>query len=107
MSPEKWGSPGTLCREYEGTREFPEGLYDGHDLWRQSARAYSVGATPREAIIALCKVRLGKFGGTLTEIPCDSSDPRFEWGYRFTADGTGCKAAGIYVPGGVILTWWK
>lgn len=70
--------------------------------------AYSVGRTPREAIVALCKARLGRFGGTITSLPEDDEEPRrFTWGYRFTADGTGCKAAGIHVPGGVILTWWK
>lgn len=29
------------------------------------------------------------------------------WEATFTSGGTGFKAAGVYVPGGAIMTWWK
>lgn len=29
------------------------------------------------------------------------------WVAHFSASGTGFKAAGFYVPGGCIMTWWK
>ncbi len=93
--------------EYKGSAEYPDGVYNGHDLRLADMNTiWSVGRTPEEAIRALCEARLGAFGGTLTELPSEPGDP-FTWGYRFTADGTGCKAAGIHVPGGVICTWWK
>lgn len=102
------GSASTLRPfEYRGSEEYPNGIYNGHDLARANMPVvYSVGITPEEAIRALCAARLGEYGGTLTPQP-ERGDSRFTWGYRFTADGTGCKAAGVHVPGGVVLTWWK
>jgi nicotinamide riboside kinase len=37
----------------------------------------------------------------------EGGDASYTWGFRFTADTTGMKAAGVHVPGGVICTWWK
>ena len=31
----------------------------------------------------------------------------FDWGHSFFADDTSMKSAGINVPGGSIVTWWK
>lgn len=86
-------------------REEPQ--YEGHDIKLADMDAiWSVGTTPEEAIDALCLARVGKplqhTGEALV-----GGDPRYSWGYRFTCDDTGFKAAGIIVPGGVILTWWK
>lgn len=81
-------------------------LYEGHDIHRVGMAAiYSVGATPREAIEAFCLARMDKPLECLGESL--EGGARYSWGYRFTVDGTGCKAAGIFVPGGAILTWWK
>jgi hypothetical protein len=86
----------------------PHGHYEGHDLRRADMQTiWSVGATPKDAIEALCKAR---WGGTLELLgePLTGGDPLFTWGYRFISDnGTGFKAAGIDIPGGVVLTWWK
>jgi hypothetical protein len=86
----------------------PYGNYEGHDLRRADMdTVWSIGATPRGAIEALCKAR---WGGTLEKLgePLTGGDPDYTWGFRFTSDnGTSFKAAGIHVPGGVILTWWK
>ncbi len=86
--------------------------YEGHDLKQADMEViWSVGRTPREAIEALCKARWnGTLEGALTPLPIDParSDTRFTWGYRFLSDGgTSFKAAGVHVPGGVVLTWWK
>lgn len=67
---------------------------------------YSVGETIEKAIFALGKT-LG--WGEIENIQLQS-DPKLkpcEWYIRFTADTTGMKAAGEYVTGGVIVTWWK
>lgn len=89
-----------------GSSDYPEGIYEGHDLHLADMDTiWAVGKTPEEAIRALCEARLGKFGGELTSL--EGGDERYTWGFRFTADGTSCKAAGVHVPGGVILTWWK
>ena len=66
---------------------------------------YAVGNTPEEAILALARFKgLGEVGriGDL-----EDGDPKYTWGRRFTAGGTGMKAAGWSVPGGFVLTWWK
>ena len=87
------------------------GTYEGHDLrLADMDTVWSVGRTPEEAIQSLCKARWdGELEGELTPLPTDPerSDPRYTWGFRFKSAGTGFKAAGIHVPGGVILTWWK
>jgi hypothetical protein len=86
----------------------PYGHYEGHDLSRaEMDTIWSVGATPRDAIEALCRAR---WGGTLEKLgePLTGGDPSYTWGYRFVSDnGTGFKAGGVEVPGGVICTWWK
>lgn len=90
----------------------PYGNYEGHDLsLADMPVVWSVGRDPKEAVEALCKAR---WGGTLESelepLPTDPerSDPRYTWGFRFkSAGGTGFKAAGVYVPGGALCTWWK
>jgi len=94
-------SPATLLPQ-------PYGHYEGHDLHKADMPVlWSVGATPRDAIQALCEARWqGRIEGNLERL--DGGNNAYEWGFRFTSDnGTGFKAAGIYVPGGVVLTWWK
>jgi hypothetical protein len=66
---------------------------------------YAVGATPSEAIAAFAQsrgVREVEMGEAL-----DGDAEKFDWGYRWTADTTSMKAAGINVPGGCVMTWWK
>lgn len=31
----------------------------------------------------------------------------FDWGCRFTSNGTCCKAAGKVINGAYVITWWK
>ena len=80
--------------------------YQGHDLSRASmGPIWSVGKTPRSAVRALGRaMRWGKIAHF--EI-LEGGDAAYTWGLRFTAGGTGMKAAGIHVPGGAICTWWK
>ncbi len=90
----------------------PYGFYEGHDpRLAEMDTLWSVGRCPKEAISALCKARgWGKIEGKLTPLPTenDRGDSRYTWGFHFcSCDGTSFKAAGIHVPGGVILTWWK
>lgn len=67
---------------------------------------YSVGCTPEVAIRALCDSRRVRFGGRLEPL-ADYRGTTYEWGFRFMAGDRPCKAAGIMVPGGCVLTWWK
>lgn len=66
---------------------------------------YAVGQTPEECILAAAK----KQGwGKITDFSVlEGGDPKYTWGRRFCADGTGMKAAGWEVPGGLVMTWWK
>lgn len=99
--------------EYVGSTEHPEGIYNGHDLRLGNMDTiYSVGRTPTEAVEAFCRARgLGEMQGPLTPLVGDKiecSDNGYTWSCRFRVDGgTGMKAAGIHVPGGVVCTWWK
>lgn len=80
-------------------------MYEGIDL--KDDKVWSVGKTPEAAIRALCMARLGSSEDVVIGEDLPLEVP-FTWGKRFKADGgTGFKAAGIHVPGGVILTWWK
>lgn len=66
---------------------------------------YAVGASPQEAIRAFSLAR--GWGEPQIADPLQGDTDRFDWGFRFVADGTGFKAAGQDVPGGTLLTWWK
>jgi hypothetical protein len=95
-------SPATKIPDY-----LPDGeQYQGHDLRRAKMDTiWSIGSTPRKALAALGRARRW---GKLTKFQAmTGGDPAYTWGFRFYADGTGMKAAGIHVPGGVIVTWWK
>lgn len=90
------------------TRQEEYGEYEGHKLL-DGMKIWAVGKTPLEACDALARER---WGGTVTELGAELPDdpneePIYDWGYRFWSDGTSFKAAGINVPGGVLLTWWK
>jgi hypothetical protein len=116
----RWGMPNpdwkTLHRksttlrpdDYERFRDIgEEPLYEGHDLSRADMKTvWAIGETPEKAIEAFCWARLG-YSSVERISPLEGGDSNYQWGRRFTCEGTGFKAAGIYVPGGVILTWWK
>jgi hypothetical protein len=65
---------------------------------------YAVGTTVENALEAL-KTTLG--WGKITDIEFQSVRVPVEWYVRFHAGGTSMKAAGHYLTGGVIVTWWK
>lgn len=66
---------------------------------------FAVGGSPKDAI---CSLADAKEWGEVRHIePLESGDPAYTWGRRFTAGGTGFKAAGQRVPGGYVVTWWK
>ena len=70
----------------------------GHAIW-------AVGKTPEDAIHGLFTERgIKMIDDLVVELKTEN---KFDWSARFTADGAWCKAAGVNVPGGVILTWWK
>jgi hypothetical protein len=72
-------------------------------------RVYSVGLQPTEALRALGdKIGWGKLDNfRLEDWNGGSGRVGDEWFCRFTADGTSMKAGGRFVPGGVIVDWWK
>ena len=104
-------------KEYLGSEAYPEGVYNGHNLSRAGMNTiWSVGKDPTDAILSLCVARFKEPETTEVDLflevsqsmsPLEKGDPDHEWGFRFVCEGTGFKAAGINVPGGVILTWWK
>jgi hypothetical protein len=65
---------------------------------------YAVGTTVERALKALAKTNEW---GKLDKIVFQEVDTPCDWYVYFTADGTGMKASGEYVTGGVIVTWWK
>ena len=64
---------------------------------------YAVGPTPEAALGSMAKAM---DWGELSSLEYEKDYPS-EWFVRFTADDTSMKAAGEYVTGGVIVTWWK
>lgn len=67
---------------------------------------YAVGSTPIEAIESLARAKDWGQVANVHDLEGDD-DGHFTWGRRFTAGGTGFKAAGQRVPGGYVVTWWK
>lgn len=69
---------------------------------------YAVGETIEKAILALAETLKWENieNIELQNDKCINMKP-CEWYVRFTADTTSMKAAGEYVTGGVIVTWWK
>lgn len=72
--------------------------------------AVAIGATPKDAINALChekfKSKLGELGEELE----NDEKGFYQWGYRFTSDGgTSFKAAGFFGEANAfaVLVWWK
>lgn len=81
-------------------------LYQGHDLRRAGMdRVWSVGKTPRQAVLALARARRWRGVGRFSVLR--GGDPSYTWGFSFVADDCWMKAAGVHVPGGAICTWWK
>lgn len=65
---------------------------------------YAVGVDIPSALDALGR---GLGWGQLDCIVKQEVDVPCKWYVHFTADGTSMKAAGEFVRGGVIVTWWK
>ena len=98
------------ARKLGGSKKNPEHWFE--TALAPFQRVYSVGKTPIAAIQALGKtVGWGKCHGFKKQ-PVERPDaPEHytanEWYYRFwSGDDTSMKAAGRYVPGGVIVDWW-
>lgn len=101
-------------KESRATAKSKTVTYEGHDLALAGMDTiWAVGRTPDDAIRALCEARyLGELQwGTVRMLPSGDTD-KYTWGCRFKA-GNGLargqatyRAAGIHVPGGVVLTWW-
>jgi len=72
---------------------------------KEGRPVFAVGATSEDAIRAYAAAMGWGVVENIAELA--SGDPSFTWGCTFTAGGTGFKAAGWDVPGGVVLTWWK
>lgn len=100
-----WGLGWQPCTACGATGSVRVEQYEGWQLCAGEV-AWSVGATPEVAVGALCRER--GWGEPTHFSPLDSdADSGFDWGRRFVADGTSFKAAGVNVPGGTVLTWWK
>lgn len=93
-----WGNSKTLRTQYDGD------CYHAHYI---TGYIYSVSNTPEEAINAFLIARVGsEIESEL--LPLDSApDNEYDWSYSFISNGSGFKAAGIYIPGGAVMTWWK
>ena len=103
-----------LLETYNQGGELLDPTHQDPEWWKSSLapfqRVYSVGKTPELAIRALGKkVGWGRVHGFESQPTNDADMSPFEtWYYRFwTGQGTSMKAAGRFVPGGVILDWWK
>ena len=71
--------------------------------------AHAIGTTIRDCVRNFCHQRMSVLDDdTLEWLDHEPYvDSTFTWGVRFRMGGDGMKAAGIHVPGGVIMTWWK
>lgn len=72
---------------------------------RKTHEIVACGKTPQEALKSLGENL--EWGELADFKDLGGGADEFEWGLRFTADGTGMKAAGWSVPGGVVVAWWK
>lgn len=86
----------------------PRGTHGNREA--KAATVWAAGATPEDCVRGF----LDSIGNTLKEgslEPYDEDGPKdeFQWGVRFADAETGTffKAAGRFVPGGAVLTWWK
>lgn len=72
---------------------------------------YSIGKDPKEAILNFfMKGREDpEYLAKVVKIkePLERGKEEYSWGFYITVDGTGCKAAGTYISGYAVLTWWK
>lgn len=71
-------------------------------------RVVAVGATPEQAIATFCDML--ERDQPLDVQPMHDDDPhsgRWSRVFRLASTGTGMKAAGRFVPGGAVMTWWK
>lgn len=66
----------------------------------------AVGKTPEDAIKALSESKGWGDVEMGDKLESDAGS-RFDWAFRFHAGGTSFKAAGVNMPGGCVLTWWK
>ena len=67
---------------------------------------YAIGENPLKALNAFAVLR-GWSRIESVESLTEPDESRYDWALAFMADGDGHKCAGINVPGGCILTWWK
>jgi hypothetical protein len=72
-------------------------------------RVYSVGLQASDAIQSLGdKIGWGKLDNFhFEDVAPGTGKLGDQWYATFTADGTSMKAGGRFMPGGVILDWWK
>lgn len=107
----------TVYAAFDGPRPWhdaylPRGFNERDPAKIVNAYAVGSGTTPEAAAIAAVTAFLDSLGTELDPgslEPMDDEDRDYQWGYRFRdrQSGTGFKAAGRFIPGGAILTWWK
>lgn len=110
----------------------PDVLYQGPDAqravfayqnadnptWNRLPMAYRLGNQQIDksmtvvaigwVILDCLKAFAANLGSEVDTMSVEHEDTdRREWSVRFTMDGDSMKAGGIYVPGGVVMTWWK
>jgi len=68
---------------------------------------HAIGKTPQECIHAAARAKGWGEVAKIRELEDAGDSSQYTWGRRFTAGGTGMKAAGWKVPGGFVMTWWK
>jgi hypothetical protein len=85
------------------------GFYEGHSLEQADMQViWSIGANAIEAIENLCKNRFDSELDERSVQILEFNNSNYDWGYRFCdTDGTGFKAAGVFINGFAVLTWWK
>lgn len=71
-------------------------------------RLISRRSSPEEAARAWCRSSGQVFEASEDNADIQVSDGRFDWNYRFLADGDGMKSAGVTLPGRIcLMTWLK
>ncbi len=73
---------------------------------RRHVGPVAVGRTIEEALAAFVVSRGCRAATDLEDYPLGDSG-RYTWARRFSMDGASMKAAGVAVPGGYVITWWK
>ncbi len=93
-----------MMRTSIGTLTYALQLFTEAKVAHEGRSVFSIGSNAQEAMKNLAE---HKKWGEIEKMDHLEIGKDFDWAYSFVAGGTSFKAAGVFVLGGAMLTWWK